>query len=66
MAAAIVLKPGGALSEEALKAHCLAHISKHKMPRHVWFLDAPLPRNASGKFLKRDIRERLLASLAEA
>jgi long-chain acyl-CoA synthetase len=25
----------------------------------VWFLDEPLPRNASGKFLKRELRDRL-------
>ncbi len=66
VATAIVLKPGEALDEETLKAHCLGHMAKHKIPRHVWFLDDPLPRNASGKFLKRDIRERLVARLAPA
>ena len=59
VAAAIVLKPGKTLSEDALREHCAAIMAKHKAPRHVWFLDQPLPRNASGKFLKRDLRDQL-------
>jgi len=60
VATAIVLKPGERLDAEGLQAHCLEHMAKHKMPRHIWFLDEPLPRNASGKFLKREVKERLL------
>jgi long-chain acyl-CoA synthetase len=58
--AAIVLNPGESLDEATLKDHCAKVMAKQKMPRHVWFLDEALPRNASGKFLKRDIRERLV------
>ncbi|MEY4952768.1 MAG: hypothetical protein RL299_1192, partial [Pseudomonadota bacterium] len=46
-----------------LKKHCLDHMSKHKVPRYVWFMDEPLPRNASGKFLRRELRDQLGASL---
>jgi long-chain acyl-CoA synthetase len=56
---AVVLKAGQALTEDELRAHCAAHIAKHKVPRYVWFLNESLPRNASGKFLKRELRERL-------
>ncbi len=59
VAAAIVLKPGEHLTEAALREHCAGIMAKHKAPRHVWFLDQPLPRNASGKFLKRDIKDKL-------
>jgi long-chain acyl-CoA synthetase len=41
-------------------------MAKHKVPRHVWFEADPLPRNASGKFLKRELRARLSAELAQA
>ena len=61
---AIVLKPGEKLSAEALRAHCAALMAKHKIPRHVWFETEPIPRNASGKFLKRELRVRLSAELA--
>ena len=56
---AIVLKPGERLSDDELRAHCAELAAKHKVPRYVWFMDEPLPRNASGKFLKRELRERL-------
>jgi long-chain acyl-CoA synthetase len=60
---AIVLKPGESLAEAALREHCAALIAKHKVPRYVWFLDEALPRNASGKFLKRELRDRLSAEI---
>jgi len=59
VAAAIVLRPGETVSAEALRQHCIGLAAKHKAPRYVWLLDQPLPRNASGKFLKRELREQL-------
>lgn len=59
VAAAIVLRPGESVSAEALREHCVGMAAKHKAPRYVWLLDQPLPRNASGKFLKRELREQL-------
>jgi len=59
-----VPRDGETLSAELLRAHCGAIMARHKIPRYIWILAEPLPRNASGKFLKRDLRERL--SLAEA
>lgn len=63
---AVVLKPGERLDEESLRAHCAGIMAKHKVPRYVWFMDEPLPRNASGKFLKRELRERLSPSVLPA
>ena len=34
-------------------------ISSYKVPRYIWFLDEPLPRNANGKFLKRALQDSL-------
>jgi long-chain acyl-CoA synthetase len=61
---AVVLKPGDTLDETELKAHCMDVMAKHKVPRYVWFLNEPLPRNASGKFLRRELREELSAKVA--
>ena len=58
---AVVLRPGQHLSAEDLRAHCAGIIAKHKAPRYVWFLDESIPRNANGKFLKRQLRESLKA-----
>lgn len=57
--AAVVLRPGAEASPEALRAHVGGLIAKHKVPRYIWILNEPLPRNASGKFLKRDLKESL-------
>ena len=63
---AVVLKPGATLTDLELREHCGVIMSKYKVPRYVWFLDEALPRNASGKFLKRELRERLSPTAVSA
>ena len=53
----VVLGEEGQISEEDLKAHVKANLASYKAPREVEFLDE-LPRNATGKVLKRELRER--------
>jgi acyl-CoA synthetase (AMP-forming)/AMP-acid ligase II len=43
----------------ALREHLSGRLAKYKIPRYIWLLSEPLPRNASGKFLKRQLREDL-------
>lgn len=62
VAAAIVPAAGATIDEAALRAHLAERIAKHKIPARMWFLDEPLPRNANGKFVKRELKERLLGS----
>jgi acyl-CoA synthetase (AMP-forming)/AMP-acid ligase II len=52
----VVLKPGAEVTEEELIGHCQQQLARFKVPKAVSFLDA-LPRNPSGKVLKRDLRE---------
>jgi long-chain acyl-CoA synthetase len=59
VAAAVVLVEGSALSADAIREHCSDHMAKYKIPRYIWLLSDPLPRNASGKFLKKQLREEL-------
>jgi long-chain acyl-CoA synthetase len=56
---AIKLAPGQTVSPAELREHCLALAARHKAPRYIWLRDEPLPRNASGKFLRRELREGL-------
>jgi len=56
---AIKLAPGQSVSPAELRAHCLTLAAKHKAPRYIWLRDEPLPRNASGKFVRRELREGL-------
>jgi len=63
--AAVVPKPGANPTAAALRAHCAERIAKHKVPRYVWLCDAPLPRNANGKFVKRELQDQLELSDAD-
>lgn len=58
--AAVVSREGADLTEDDLIAHCRKHLAGFKTPKHVFFVDA-LPKNPSGKLLKRQLRERFAA-----
>ena len=60
--AAIVLLPGAECSAEELRDHTRRLIAVFKVPDHLWFLDEALPTNANGKFVKRDLRDRLVGT----
>jgi long-chain acyl-CoA synthetase len=62
--AAVVLRAGMEVTADELREHLSGLLAKHKSPRYIWFLNDPLPRNASGKFLKRQLRETLKADAA--
>ncbi len=52
----VVLKPGQSLSASELLAHCADALAGFKVPKSAVFLEA-LPKNPSGKLLKRRLRE---------
>jgi fatty-acyl-CoA synthase len=55
--AAVVPRTGTTLTEDELFTHCRSHLAGFKTPKQVFFVDA-LPKNPSGKLLKRVLRER--------
>ncbi|MDH5171869.1 MAG: acyl--CoA ligase, partial [Gammaproteobacteria bacterium] len=42
-----------------LREFCKTQLAAYKAPRYIWILDEPLPRNASGKFVKRTLQDSL-------
>ncbi len=60
--AVIVAQAGAQVDAVALDAHCLAHIARFKRPKRYVFVDE-LPKNATGKVLKRELRERVAGEL---
>ncbi len=52
----VVRTPGAEVGEEDLKAYVKQNLARYKVPREIRFLDE-LPRNATGKVLKRELRE---------
>jgi acyl-CoA synthetase (AMP-forming)/AMP-acid ligase II len=54
---AFVLRSDPACTAEELHAHCARHLADYKLPDFITFVEHPLPRNANGKLLKRQLRE---------
>jgi long-chain acyl-CoA synthetase len=63
VAAAVLLREGVQLSVEALQQHIGAKLAAFKVPSVIEIADTQLPRNASGKILKRDLRDALAQRL---
>ncbi len=51
----VVLRQGATATEDVLLEHCRAQLARFKVPKGITLLDA-LPRNPSGKVLKRELR----------
>ncbi len=56
VAAAVVLKPGVSLNALELQAHVGSKLAAFKVPTQITFSTAQLPRGATGKILKRELR----------
>jgi fatty-acyl-CoA synthase len=59
--AIVVVKAGETLDEDTVITHCASAMAHFKVPKRVTFVDA-LPKNPSGKLLKRELRTRFLGS----
>ena len=57
----ISLKEGQSIEEKDIIEHCLKNLAKFKVPQSVEFIEL-LPRNATGKVLKRELREEVVGS----
>jgi long-chain acyl-CoA synthetase len=61
VAATIYVRPGHDVSVEQLQDHVRQHLAGFKVPTRVDLVGAQLPRNASGKILKRSLRDEMVA-----
>jgi len=52
----VVVRRDPALTEAEVLAHCGEHLARFKLPKGAAFVEA-IPRNPSGKILKRVLRE---------
>jgi fatty-acyl-CoA synthase len=55
--ATVVTRDGATPTADELITHCRAHLAGFKTPKQIYFVDA-LPKNPSGKLLKRELRTR--------
>jgi len=56
--ACVVLKPGATLTADELITFCRQSLANYKVPRQVEFSETDLPKNGSGKILKKNLRAR--------
>lgn len=61
--AVIALKPGGELDRRQVQEHCAERLATFKVPSDIAIVDA-LPRNATGKVLKRELRDQFVGETA--
>lgn len=64
--AAVVLREGADLTAEALREYLAVHLASFKIPAQLWFRHEALPRIASGKIFKRQLKADYAAELASA
>ena len=62
--AAVVVRPGVELTADELRAELGKHLASFKIPARIWFRTEQLPRIASGKIFKRQIKADYVAELA--
>jgi long-chain acyl-CoA synthetase len=62
LVAAVFLKPDATLTVEELQAHVGEKLAPFKVPSKVVFATSQLPRGATGKILKRELRDDLVGS----
>jgi fatty-acyl-CoA synthase len=63
--AVVVPKSGASLDEDSVLAHCRTQLAGYKVPKAIVISDA-LPKNPSGKILKRELRTTYAAVLEGA
>jgi fatty-acyl-CoA synthase len=60
----VVVRPGATLDEADLRAHLEARLARYKVPKHLVFVPE-LPRNATGKIRRVELRERAATELRD-
>jgi long-chain acyl-CoA synthetase len=60
VAALVNLKPDASADREELRAHAAERLARFKVPGVIVFRDTPLPRTATGKVLKRELRDEIV------
>ncbi len=58
VAAVVELKAGANVSETDIQNYVAQRLARFNVPTQVFFIDEPLPRTATGKVLKRELKQR--------
>jgi len=64
--AVLHLREGATIGQDELRAFAAQRLAAYKIPVHFAFMPQPLPRNPSGKILKRELREIFSSTVSSA
>jgi acyl-CoA synthetase (AMP-forming)/AMP-acid ligase II len=64
VAAVVVMAPGSTTSVDEIREHCAQRLADYKVPRRIERADS-LPKNATGKVLKAQLRTQLVGETAD-
>jgi acyl-CoA synthetase (AMP-forming)/AMP-acid ligase II len=56
----VCVKPGTDVSPDEIRRFCAARLADYKTPESYTLTTSPLPRNANGKLLKREMRQQII------
>ena len=59
VSAVAVLRVGAEATTDELRRHCAQHLAGFKVPSKIEIRHEPLPRNANGKILKRQLKQEM-------
>ncbi|WP_108787270.1 AMP-binding protein [Erythrobacter sp. Alg231-14] len=62
--AAIFLGSKAEADVDELRSFLSTKIAAYKVPRYIWVMDTPLPRNANGKIVRRELQKTLVVDRA--
>ena len=62
VAAVVTVRPGRTVSVDELRAHVAAHLAGYKVPTRIELRTEALPRNATGKLVKAELRKMFSAA----
>ena len=65
VAAVVMVKPEELLTEGDIKSHVGEHLARFKVPEYIWLRKEQLPRTASGKIFKRELKEWAMGKFAD-
>lgn len=66
VAAVVRLREGSEMDGDAIRAFLRERLAPFKVPRYIGFRSEPMPRNATQKILKKQIRESYLVEIGKA
>lgn len=61
----VEMREGAKFNETAIRAYCREHLAQYKVPREIYNVPEGLPRNPTGKILRRELKAKYPATVSK-